>query len=61
MSDDDDQAARHQDELILQEQIMDALAASLVRPLTMDEAMLLGWASGCATEFDRSKHNPKGT
>jgi hypothetical protein len=52
----DDQAARHQDELLLQQQIMDALAASLVRPLSMDEAHLLGWASGCATDFNQEIH-----
>lgn len=44
--DTDDQAARHQDELLLQEQIMEALTAGMTRPLTIDEARLLGWASG---------------
>lgn len=45
------QHAQQQDEQELQERILQALEASQSRPLTKDEAMLLAWSSGCATEF----------
>ena len=43
--------AQHQDELNLQREFLAALDASLVRPLTKDEAMLLAWGSGVANDF----------
>ncbi len=48
---DDEVHAQQQDEQQLQESILKALDAALVRPLTQPEAMLLAWSSGCANEF----------
>lgn len=45
------QQAQHADELTLQNDLLHALEASLVRPLTKDEAMLLAWGSGVANDF----------
>jgi hypothetical protein len=39
------------DELALQHDLLQALEASLVRPLTQAEAMLLAWGSGVANDF----------
>jgi hypothetical protein len=50
---DRDQAEQHRDELELQRQILEALKASRMRPLTDDESMLLAWRSGLSTEFYR--------
>lgn len=42
---------QHADELCIQKDMLEALEASLVRPLTQDEAMLLAWASGISNDF----------
>lgn len=54
---DDWQAAQHADECRLQEDIDKALEASLQRPLTFEEAMLLAWAGGRASDFYKSHRN----
>lgn len=46
-----DEFARQQDEQELQESILKALEASLARPLSKDEAMLLAWGSGLSNQF----------
>ena len=46
-----------QDEERLQQEILAALQASQKRILSRDEAMLLAWSAGCATEFYRNTHN----
>lgn len=48
---DDWQAAQHADETKLQQDLLNTLNASLERPLTRDEAMLLAWGSGVANTF----------
>lgn len=44
--------AQHEDELRLQHDLLEALDAALVRPLTQDEARLLAWASGVRPDFE---------
>lgn len=51
------QAAQHADETALQQDIGRALDAALVRPLSLQEAELLAWASGISADFARA-HNP---
>lgn len=46
-----EQEQQHADELALQRDMLTALEASLVRPLTQDEAMLLAWSSGVSQDF----------
>jgi len=53
MSDDGWQESQHADETRLQADMLNALTAALVRPLTQDEAMLLAWGSGCANDFNK--------
>ena len=51
------QAQQQQDELRLQQDLLEALDAALVRPLTQDEAHLLAWASGVRPDFEQH-HKP---
>lgn len=51
--DDSWQQQQHADECRLQQDMLDALEASLVRPLTQQEAELLAWASGIRPDFNR--------
>ena len=45
------QAAQHKDECELQKAALEALQASLVRPLTKDEAMAVAYSAGLANDF----------
>lgn len=47
------QAQQQQDELRLQQDLLEALDAALVRPLNKDEAELLAWASGVRPDFNK--------
>jgi hypothetical protein len=55
MSDNWQQAQQHDLEAI-QQTVLEALHASLSRPLTQDEAMALAWSAGLANDFYRSTH-----
>ena len=50
------QAMQHADECRLMEEIDKALEASLTRPLTFEEAMLLAWAGGRGNDFYKEHH-----
>jgi hypothetical protein len=47
------QAEQLRDELAMQREAMKALEASLVRPLTKDEAMTVAYTAGFANDFYR--------
>lgn len=49
----DDQAAQQHDMEQLEKAALEALQASLVRPLTQPEAMALAYSAGVANEFYR--------
>lgn len=44
---------QQQDERQLRGEILEALAAAMTRPLTVDEAKLLGWATGVGSDFNK--------
>jgi hypothetical protein len=45
------QMQQQQDEEVIQKAALDALQASLARPLTEDEAMALAYSAGVANSF----------
>lgn len=47
------QHQQQQDEQQLRGEILEALAAAMVRPLTVSEAQLLGWATGVGQDFTK--------
>lgn len=47
----DQQEQQHADETALQRDVLETLNTAMKRPLTRDEAMLLAWGSGVASDF----------
>lgn len=61
MTDEDDwQAAQHRDECLRIEQGVKILAASTTRPLTEEEAMILGYECGFPNEVYKELHDARG-